>query len=60
MYICDGLDDDDLGAGGNCDNDEVSSQIKLCLRSLLIAAWAVGGSVRKSCINFSNIKHYFL
>ena len=47
VYICDGLEDEDLGAGGDCDT-VVSSRVRNCLSSLLIAAWAVGGSV--SCI----------
>ena len=46
VYICDGLQEEDLGSGGNCDT-EVSYRIKQCLKSLLIAAWAVGGSVSK-------------
>ena len=44
VYVCDGLEDDDLGAGGACDSD-VSSRVQQCLGSILIAAWAVGGSV---------------
>ena len=44
VYICDGLEDEDLGAGGDCDT-AVSSRVRNCLSSLLIAAWAVGGSV---------------
>ena len=46
VYICNGLKEEDLGAGGNCDND-VSSRVQSCLGSLMIAAWAVGGSVSK-------------
>ena len=54
VYMCDGLEDDDLGEGGNCDTD-VSSNIKQCLQSLLIAAWAVGGSVSNLAQNSSVI-----
>ena len=46
IYICDGLEESDLGAGGNCDNGAVSDRVTQCLASLLIAAWAVGGSVK--------------
>ena len=45
VYSCDGLEESDLGEGGNCDNG-VSPRVQACLRSLLIAAWAIGGSVR--------------
>ena len=46
VYLCDGLQDSDLDVGGNCDSD-ISSRIRYCLSQLLIAAWAVGGSVSK-------------
>ena len=43
VYICDGLEESDLGPGGECDDQ--SDAINDCLGELLIAAWAVGGSV---------------
>ena len=45
VYICDGLQEEDLGKGGDCDTS-ISERVGRCLGSLLIAAWAVGGSVR--------------
>lgn len=45
VYICNGLDESDTGQGGNCDSD-ISNQMRSCLSQTLIAAWAVGGSVR--------------
>ena len=43
VYICDGLEDSDLGPGGECRNQ--SDAINRCLGELLIGTWAVGGTV---------------
>ena len=43
VYICDGLEDSDLGPGGECRNQ--SDAINHCLGELLIGTWAVGGTV---------------
>ena len=53
VYVCDGLEGEDLGPGGNCDTN-VSSRVLDCLASSLIGAWAVGGTVsRISLVWFS-------
>ena len=44
MYLCDGLDQTDVGTSGPC-GGAVSSSVSQCLAGELIAAWAVGGSV---------------
>ena len=43
VHICDGLEDSDLGPGGECDDQ--SDAINRCLGELLIGTWAVGGTV---------------
>ena len=45
VYTCNGLNETDLGSGGQC--SQQSDRINLCRGSagLLIAAWAVGGVV---------------
>lgn len=45
VYVCNGLEESDLGQGGACFTGGVSDRVAACTGDLLIAAWAVGGSV---------------
>lgn len=43
MFICNGLDDVELGDGGPCGS--VDRRIQQCLSGALLGGWAVGGEV---------------
>ena len=43
VYICDSLNETDIGNGANC--DDVTESVDDC-KVQLISAWAVGGEVR--------------
>ena len=45
VFVCDGLQDEDLGPGSDC--DYVSDRVEQCFDDV-IGSWAVGGSVRIS------------
>ena len=59
LYTCDGLQESDLGPGGDCFDGSVSSRVTACTtQSVLLAGWSVGGSV--SCLNyFMKINHVY-
>lgn len=43
-YLCDSLDETDVGASDSC-GGAVSSSVRQCLGGEIIAGWAVGGNV---------------
>ena len=44
VYLCTGLDDTQVGNGGECE-EGVGDKIKECRSGTILAGWAVGGEV---------------
>ena len=57
VHICDGLEEEDMGAGGLC-SEMMNERLQFCLHSIVVAAWAFGGT-DVSLFNFFMIINFF-
>ena len=56
VYLCNGLQESDLGPGGECFISASRQRVDSCTRGSLVAGWAVGGSVSKLYVIYGFIK----